>query len=130
MQLQAIAAQRTDLVIDHFSWDSPQARALEPVIGKKTGTAKQVAHAAGIPVDWDAVYEEIGRQKERAGTDARPAQYWSPRLDDLLNPCREQAAKSGYFMTPILIVDNRVCHFGNVISPEEIAACIDRTSPE
>jgi hypothetical protein len=100
----------------HVPFDSAQAQDFGRRFGKKVGTAKQVAEAAHVDMDWPAVYEIVERRKAIQGEACSPADLWSPELDSALEPCRRAADSVGYLMTPILIVSGDVKHHGSVPS--------------
>jgi hypothetical protein len=106
----------------HCAFDSPEAKQLGRQLDRKIGTAKHVAHAAGIAVDWNAVYGLIERTKSSFPPDCRPADVWTQELDSLLEPCQKAADSQQYLMTPILIVNGQLVHHGSVPSKQEIAA--------
>ncbi len=105
----------------HCAFDSNEAKSFGLESGFKTGTAKHVAEEAGIPMDWDAVYGIIEREKKSAGPDSRPADAWTPELDSALAPCQAAAESVGYLMTPILVINGQVKHHGSVPEKEQIA---------
>ncbi|OGV62744.1 MAG: hypothetical protein A2283_12040 [Lentisphaerae bacterium RIFOXYA12_FULL_48_11] len=116
--------ESSDLTINlrHCSFDSPLARELGQRLGRKIGTAKHVAKDAGIPIDWDAVHDLIDRKKSSLPLDCRPADTWSPDLDSILEPCQRVAESVGYLMTPILVVNGKVVHYGSVPSQQQIVS--------
>lgn len=73
----------------------------------KVGTAHEVAESSGVQVDWERI-------RELAGGD------WTPELDVLLMPLKEMAVQSGWIMTPVVVIDGTVVHFGNVPETEDI----------
>jgi hypothetical protein len=119
-------ARESNVQVDlrHFAFDSEDARALGRRLGRNVGTAKHVAKAAGIPIDWDAVHRLIDRRREALGPDARPADTWTPELDRMLEPCQQVAESVGYLMTPVLVVNGVVTHHGSVPTREEIRSWI------
>lgn len=109
-----VTGSRADVRLRHCSFDSPEAVSLGMRLGRKIGTARHVAAEAGIRVEWDAVYQTIGRKELSAGPDRRPADAWTPELDALLEPCQKAAESVGYLMTPVLVVNDHVKHHGSV----------------
>ena len=73
----------------------------------KVGTAHEVAEWSGAHVDWDRI-------RKLANGD------WTLELDIFLNPLKELAAQSGWIMTPVVVIDGTVVHFGNVPELDEI----------
>ena len=67
----------------------------------KVGTAHEVADWAGFEIDWDEI------RKLASGE-------WTPKLDHLLMPLKEMAEREGWVMTPVVVIDGEVVHFGNV----------------
>ena len=108
--------------VEHCAFDSPSAQRLGERLGCKVGTAKHVARDADIPMDWNAVYGVIDAKKSSFRPDARPADTWTPELDELLRPCEEVAEPMGYLMTPVLVINGKVVHHGSVPSQEKVAS--------
>jgi hypothetical protein len=108
------------VVIRHCSYESGEAETVARRVGKRVGTAKQVAKEAGVPTDWDGVYEHIEHRKQAVGADRRPADTWTPELDAMLEPCRLAAEGSGFLMTPVLVVNGVVRHQGNVPPKDQV----------
>jgi len=73
----------------------------------KVGSAHEIAEWSGIPIDWDKV-------KELASGG------WTPELDQLLMPLKEVAVKNGWIMTPAVVIDGKVVHFGSVPGMDEL----------
>jgi hypothetical protein len=120
--IERIASTGLTITFRHCSFDSPEASAFGQQHGFKSGTARHVSKDAGIPVDWDAVYDVIDRKKSSLPPHGRPADAWSPDLDGLLEPCRQAAKSAGYLMTPVLVINGKVVHFGSVPSSQQLAA--------
>lgn len=120
--VEEFSGEGAHLRLQHCAFDDPEAVELGKRLGRKTGTAKHVAEAASIPMDWDAVYGLIQRNREAAGPNCRPADTWTPELDAMLEPCQCVAESVGYLMTPVLVVDGEVKHHGSVPSRDELAA--------
>ena len=77
----------------------------------KVGTAHEVAQWAGITIDWSKVQE-------------RSSGEWTQELDDLLMPLKEKAEQENWIMTPVVIVDGEIVHFGQVPEVNEIRSWI------
>ena len=77
----------------------------------KVGTAHEVAQWAGITIDWSKVQE-------------RASGEWTQELDDLLMPLKEKAEQENWIMTPVVIVDSEIVHFGQVPEVNEIRSWI------
>lgn len=94
-------------------------------LGKVTGTAKDVEQKAGIQIDWNR-FNEVRVNPSNPPEDAHifegPATQWSPELDEVLSLCQEKAETVGVLMTPILIIDGKVMHYGSVPSLENLKA--------
>lgn len=73
----------------------------------RVGSGHEIAEWAGITVDWDEI------RRVAVGE-------WSPELDRLLMPLREVAVKEGWIMTPVMVVDGTIVHFGSVPTREEV----------
>ena len=118
--VEEVVRHDTRVRLRHCSFDSPEAAELGLKLGRKVGTAKHIAMEAGIPMDWDAVYSLIDQNKPAARSVSRPADSWTPDLDGMLEPCRKAAEAAGYLMTPILVVNGKVVHHGNLPSKHQI----------
>ena len=121
---ETAAGSSVPVRVRHCAWDAPDALALGERLGRKVGTAKDVAKAGQITMDWDAVFALISRKKEEAGLGCRAAEAWTEELDEMLRPCQGAANSVGYLMTPILVVDGTVKHHGSVPSPAQVRAWI------
>ncbi|MBD3242773.1 MAG: hypothetical protein GF331_19430 [Chitinivibrionales bacterium] len=109
--------------VHHVAYDSGEARAVAESLGLTPGTAKHVAPKAGLQVDWDHVYGLINSPPTGSlpvPTDNAMAAKWSPMLDEALRPCQDAARAAGILMTPVLVVDGRLCHEGSVPSLERV----------
>lgn len=73
----------------------------------RVGSGHEIAEWGGITVDWDEV------RRLAAGE-------WTPELDRLLMPLKEVAVREGWIMTPVVVIDGEVVHFGNVPSKDEV----------
>ena len=121
------AESKLDLAVSHRSFGEPEVVALGEKLGRRIGTAKQVAEVSGIPMRWHQITDLIARSKKTAGAKAAPADAWTPELDALLEPCQNAADSVGYFMTPILVVDGEVKHHGSVPTKEQIRGWLARS---
>jgi protein-disulfide isomerase len=110
--------------VRHCAFDANEATAIGQRLGYKLGTAKHVAEAAGIQMDWDAVHGLINRKNEELGPEAKPADRWTPQFDQMLEPCRQVAESVGYLMTPIVVINGIVKHYGNVPTYEQLRSWI------
>ena len=120
--VEEVTSSEAEVRLAHYAFDDLEAVALGKRLGRKVGTAKHVAKAANITMDWDAVYGLIERNKAAAGPDCRPADMWTPELDSMLEPCQRAADSVGYLMTPVLFVNGEIKHHGSVPSRDELAA--------
>ena len=127
-----LTRQRVERLVDemnlsikvrHLVYNDTEASEFAKSIGKELGTAKHVAHKAGIKMGIDKVQLEM--QDESAlpedfdkidGT----ARRWSVEMDEKLRPFQMKAESVGMLMTPILIVNGEVRHHGSVPSIEKI----------
>jgi len=73
----------------------------------KVGTAHDVAEWADVKMDWNKVYELA-------------AGAWTHELDDLLMPLKEKAEQEHWIMTPVIVIDGEIAHFGQVPSLDDI----------
>jgi hypothetical protein len=73
----------------------------------RVGTAHEIAEWSDMEVDWNEV------RKLATGN-------WTPELDVFLNPLKDRAVQSGWIMTPVVVIDGSVVHFGNVPETDEI----------
>jgi hypothetical protein len=123
--VEEIAAESSVAVrVRHCAFDAPDAIVLGQRVGREVGTAKDVAKAGDIGMDWDAVFGLINRKRLEAGPDCRAADAWTSELDEMLSPCQKAADAVGYLMTPILVVDGTVKHHGSVPSRDKVRSWI------
>jgi len=73
----------------------------------KVETAHEVAEWAGFEIDWEEV------RKLASGE-------WTKALDDFLMPLAEEAKRQGWIMTPVVVIDGIVVHFGHVPEMDKI----------
>ena len=113
--------------VRHFAFSDDEAVTFAASLGRKAGTAKQVAVAGDIEMDWDAVYALIesppsqdGRSPAPSGCCGTVGGRWTPELDAALKPCEDRADDLGYFMTPVLVVAGKVVHHGSVPAKEQV----------
>jgi hypothetical protein len=116
------AATLAHVKLRHCPFDSPEATAFGRKVQRKVGTAKHVAKAACINIDWDAVHRLIDERQVSGEAARRPADTWTPELDRLLEPCQAAAESVGYLMTPVLVINGSVRHHGSVPAREQIGA--------
>jgi hypothetical protein len=83
----------------------------------RVGSGHEIAEWAGITVDWDEV------RRVAVGE-------WTPELDHLLMPLKEVAVKVGWIMTPVVVMDGKVVHFGNVPTREQIRSWLGQLMEE
>ena len=67
----------------------------------RLGTAHEIAQWAEIKMDWDKVRELASGE-------------WTHELDDLLMPLKENAEQENWIMTPVIVIDGEIVHFGYV----------------
>jgi hypothetical protein len=109
--------------IDHISYETEQAIRIGRGINMTVGTAKHVASAADLTVDWMAVHRIIENPPapQRLCRDTKGiASKWSLELDEILRPCEEAASAAGILMTPVLIIDAEIVHSGSVPTRERV----------
>lgn len=106
----------------HMDYTSVAAERFAASLGLVPGTAKDVAGKTGVAIDWDGVYGLMDEQVDPSANQccATPGDRWSPELDEALDPCRRIAAGAGILMTPVLVVNGRLVHNGNVPSREQV----------
>ncbi|MBN2467772.1 MAG: thioredoxin family protein [Deltaproteobacteria bacterium] len=81
----------------------------------KLGTAHELAQWGGIDMDWDRIRELASGE-------------WTQELDRLLMPLKERAEKENWIMTPVVVIDGKVQHFGSVPEMDELRSwLIERT---
>ena len=73
----------------------------------KVGTGHEVAEWAGLEINCDEVRRLASGE-------------WTQALDNFLMPLTEEAKKKGWIMTPVVVIDSTVVHFGNVPEFDEI----------
>ena len=100
--------------VKHLSYDQPEAVAFAAEKGFKVGTAKQVAAEAGIAFDHEAINCWCNTRKSEVGENVRPAELWTPELDQMLAVYEYEAENVGYLMTPVFAVNGEVKHHGSV----------------
>jgi hypothetical protein len=106
--------------VRHVLCDSAEAAAVAQVLNRRIGTPPQVAEVAGIGTDWERRDELVREQRRLVGPEARAAETWTPALDTLMDPCREAAEGVGFLMTPVLVVNGVVKHYGSVPTVEQV----------
>jgi hypothetical protein len=75
----------------------------------RVGTGHEVAEWAGLEIDWNEVRKHASGEYNKA-------------LDDFLMPLTEEAKRQGWIMTPVVVIDGVVVHFGNVPALAEISS--------
>jgi hypothetical protein len=119
--VEELAAESSIAVrVRHCQFDAPDSVMLGKKLGREVGTAKDVAKAGNIEMDWDAVFGLIDQKRHELRPGCRAADAWTPELDEMLSPCQKAADTVGYLMTPILVVDGTVKHHGSVPSREKV----------
>ncbi|UWG98742.1 hypothetical protein LPY66_08110 [Dehalobacter sp. DCM] len=103
-----------EIEVTHLSYDQAEAIAFAAKKGLKVGTAKHVATEAGLTIDSVAVNSCCNAKKREEGENTRPAELWTPELDQLLAVYEYEAENVGYLMTPVLAVNGQVKHHGSV----------------
>jgi len=73
----------------------------------KVGTGHDVAEWAGVKMNWNRVHELASGE-------------WTHELDDFLMPLKETAEKENWIMTPVVVIDGEIAHFGSVPSIEDL----------
>jgi hypothetical protein len=116
--------QSVEVNLRHCAFDAADAIAVGQRLARKVGTAKEVAEAAKIQMDWEAVYGLIQSKRDAIGPHSRAADTWTSELDEMLRPCQHAADSVGYFMTPVLVVNGTVKHHGSVPSRDEVRALV------
>ncbi|OPY78743.1 MAG: hypothetical protein A4E64_00681 [Syntrophorhabdus sp. PtaU1.Bin058] len=114
---EVAAESRVPISIEHMSYETEKAIRIGKDIGMIVGTAKHVASAANVTVDWMAVHRIIENppSPQRLCRDPKGiASKWSPELDAMLRPCEEAASAAGILMTPVLIIGGEIVHSGSV----------------
>jgi len=79
----------------------------------RVGTAHDIAEWAQMKIEWSKIWDIA-------------AEGWSPELDNLMMPCKERAEIEGWFMTPILLLDDKVLVMGYVPNKDYIKAAISK----
>lgn len=114
---------RVNVSIEHLSYDTEEAARIGQGINMTVGTAKHVASAANIMVNWMAVHRVIENPTITTESLQRHegiSSKWSPELDEILRPCEEAAFTAGILMTPILIIGVEIVHTGSVPTREQV----------
>jgi predicted DsbA family dithiol-disulfide isomerase len=109
--------------IDHISYETEQAVRIGQGINMTVGTAKHVAYAADLTVDWVAIHRIIENPPSQQHLCRNPesiASKWSPELDEMLRPCEEAALFAGILMTPVLIIGGKIVCSGSVPTREQV----------
>ncbi|MBP1709455.1 MAG: hypothetical protein H6Q46_439 [Deltaproteobacteria bacterium] len=73
----------------------------------KVGSGHEVAEWAGFEIDWEEVHKLASGE-------------WNQALDAFLMPLAEEAMKKGWIMTPVVVIDGTVVHFGHVPEMDKI----------
>lgn len=123
--------------VRHFAFADEEAVKFAASLGRKVGTAKHVAAAGGVEMDWEAVYALIeeppspdGKPPVPSGCCGTAGARWTPELDAALKPREIRADKLGFFMTPVLVVAGKVAHHGSVPTKEQVSAWISDAFPK
>ncbi|MFO8010167.1 MAG: hypothetical protein R6U89_05065 [Dehalococcoidia bacterium] len=126
-----------DIPVKHLSYEDPQALVFAQSLGKKLGTAKEVAGESSISFNWDVVTEIVTKQwiaaAESLGCaleEVPPAGRWTPELDEALRPFEEEAKRLDFLMTPVLAVNGVVMHQGNVPSLNQTGSFLRELSSQ
>ena len=73
----------------------------------RIGTGHEIAEWAGIEIDWGEVRKLVSGE-------------WTQALDDFLRPLADKAKMKGWIMTPVVVIDGIVVHFGHVPEIDKI----------
>jgi hypothetical protein len=73
----------------------------------RIGTGHEIAEWAGIEIDWEEVRTLASGE-------------WTQALDDFLRPLADEAKRKGWIMTPVVVIDGIVVHFGYVPEMDKI----------
>lgn len=115
-----------DATVNHFAWDTDEGANAAKACGYSVGTAHQVAPAAGMDFDGEAISAIIARLKEEAPDAKRPADIWQPALDEEMMKYADAAPGISYVMTPVLIKDQEVLSQGYVPSKDQMKEWLSR----
>jgi len=120
MVVDIVADLHLSVPVRHVGYTSDEAHQLAKAEGLVPGTAKEVAKRLGIAMDWPAILNMIDTAGLTESSSGQPqccpsaAARWTPELDDALRPCEVQALEAGIMMTPVLIINGKSIHQGNV----------------
>lgn len=124
-----------DIPVKHLSYEDPRAVLFAQSLGKKPGTAKEVAGESSISFNWDVVTEIVTKLWIAAAKspgcpleEVPPADRWTPELDDALRPFEDEAKRLDFLMTPVLAVNGVVMHQGNVPSLDQTGSFLQEFS--
>jgi hypothetical protein len=97
--------------LKRMSFRDVQAKSWAEGLGYGLGTAKEVSRKTPVEADWGRIA-------------ALSRQPWSPELEEALRPCYEGAEKARILMTPVLVINGKLKHWGGVPKVEQIKARI------
>lgn len=108
LTVEAINELGTKAEIKKIAYDSDEAKQFGRV-----GTAHDIAEWANMKIDWSKIWDIA-------------AEGWSPKLDELMMPCKQRAGIEGWLMTPVLLLDDTVVAMGYVPDKEFIKTAIKK----
>ena len=102
--------------IKHISYTDTEAIEFAKSKGLETGTAKDVATKANIPMDYSKVSQLCQQPTIDSNGEYAPFNdcNWSYELDEFLRPYENIAKEFGIMMTPVLIINGEIKHQGCV----------------
>jgi hypothetical protein len=82
----------------------------------KLGTGHEIAEWSGIEIDWEKVRQLASGE-------------WTQALDASLMPLAEEAERRGWIMTPVIVIDGTIVHFGTVPETGNIRSWLAERAP-
>ena len=113
--------------VAHHEYSDLEAIAVGVKKGRKVGTAKHVAAAAGLQFDKEIINQWTEQRMNEIECYTRPADLWNKEFDRILEKFQEAAEGVLYLMTPILVIDGEVKHSGSVPEKNQIEKWIEES---
>ena len=114
---ELVEEMQLDAEVRDISYETGEAAEIASRFGLVPGTAKDVARAAGIRLDKrkiNRLIQEPPSSHELTRAADGIAAKWSPELDAELEECEAKARESGILMTPVLLIDGELVHWGHM----------------
>ena len=108
--------------VKHLAYTDSEAKEYANNLGLVPGTAKDVAKRANLRIDSDKIDSIIQNSKLSKNTEFKELNdcNWSYELDEYLRPFQQLANEVGILMTPALIINGDLKHWGSVPKLDQI----------